>query len=187
MRHQLAGLEATRVVCTLGNHDYYASGDEVAAALAASGYDVLRNRHLTVEMAGAPLHLIGIDDPVTRKDDIDAAFAGLPAGGTRVALCHCPEAAPELAARGAHLVLSGHTHGGQINVRGITDRIFRSAGRRYFEAGLYRGQRRLAVRERRGRLLGRAGAGRSRHASRGRPDHHALSRLARDESRGTLV
>ncbi len=54
-----------------------------------------------------------------------------------MALCHCPEAAPELAARGAHLVLSGHTHGGQINVRGITDRIFRSAGKRYFEAGLY--------------------------------------------------
>jgi len=138
VRHQLAGLEATRVVCTLGNHDYYASGDEVADALAASGYDVLRNQHLTIEVAGAPLHLVGIDDPVTRKDDIAAAFAGLPAGGTRVALCHCPEAAPELAARGAHLVLSGHTHGGQINVRGITDRIFRSAGKRYFEAGLYR-------------------------------------------------
>jgi uncharacterized protein len=137
VRQQLAGLEATHVVCTLGNHDYYASGDAVADALAANGYDVLRNEHVTVEVAGAPLHLVGVDDPVTRNDDIDAAFAGLPAGGTRVALCHCPEAAPALAARGAHLVLSGHTHGGQINVRGITDRIFRSAGRRFFEAGLY--------------------------------------------------
>ena len=137
VRHQLAGLEAGRVVCVLGNHDYYASGEEVAGALAASGYDVLRNRHLTIEAVGAPLHLIGIDDPVTRKDDIEAAFAGLPAGGTRVALSHCPEAAPELAARGAHVILSGHTHGGQINVRGITDRIFRSAGKRYFHAGLY--------------------------------------------------
>ncbi|HKE14987.1 MAG TPA: metallophosphoesterase [Kofleriaceae bacterium] len=138
VRQQLAGLRATRVVCTLGNHDYYASGDEVADALAASGYDVLRNQNLTIDVAGAPLHLVGVDDPVTRRDDIDAAFAGLPAGGTRIALCHCPEAAPELAARGAHLVLSGHTHGGQINVRGITDRIFRSAGKRFFEAGLYR-------------------------------------------------
>jgi predicted MPP superfamily phosphohydrolase len=137
VRHQLAGLNAGRVVCVLGNHDHYASGDEVAGALAANGYDVLRNRHLTIDVAGAPLHLIGIDDPVTRKDDIEAAFAGVPAGGTRVALSHCPEAAPELSARGAHLVLSGHTHGGQINVRGITDRIFRSAGRRYFNAGLY--------------------------------------------------
>jgi predicted MPP superfamily phosphohydrolase len=137
VRRQLAGLSAEHVVCTLGNHDYYASGDGVAEALAASGYHVLRNRHLTVHIAGAPLHLIGVDDPVTRKDDIGAAFASLPDGGTRVALCHCPEKAGELAARGAHLVLSGHTHGGQINVRGITDRVFRSAGRRYFGAGLY--------------------------------------------------
>jgi hypothetical protein len=138
VRRQLAGLTAEHlVVCTLGNHDYYASGDGVAGALAASGYHVLRNRHLTVHIAGAPLHLVGIDDPVTRKDDIGAAFAAVPAGGTRVALCHCPEKAGELAARGAHLVLSGHTHGGQINVRGITERVFRRAGRRYFGAGLY--------------------------------------------------
>lgn len=137
VRSQLAGLRAPRVVCTLGNHDYYASGDDVAGALSANGYDVLRNRHMTIDVAGAPLHLIGIDDPVTRKDDVGAAFARLPDGGTRVALCHCPEKAVELASRGAHLVLSGHTHGGQINVRGITDRLFRSAGRRFFSAGLY--------------------------------------------------
>ena len=137
LRDQLAGLDGGRVVCTLGNHDYYASGDKVAEALSANGYDVLRNRHLTIDVAGGPLHLVGIDDPVTRKDDIDAAFDGLPAGGTRVVLCHCPEAAPELVARGAHLVLSGHTHGGQINVRGITERLFRSTGRRFFHAGMY--------------------------------------------------
>ncbi|HTE55501.1 MAG TPA: metallophosphoesterase [Kofleriaceae bacterium] len=137
VRRQLAGLEAPRVVCTLGNHDYYASGDEVAGALASAGYDVLRNRHLTIDAAGAPLHVIGIDDPVTHQDDVAAAFDGLPPGGTRLALCHCPEKAGELAARGAHLVLSGHTHGGQINVRGITERLFRSAGKRYFGAGLY--------------------------------------------------
>ena len=137
VRRQLAGLDGSRVVCTLGNHDYYASGDEVARALAACGYDVLRNRHLTVDIGGAPLHLVGIDDPVTGKHDIGAAFADLPDGGTRVALSHCPEKAVELVARGAHLVLSGHTHGGQINLCGLTDRLFRSAGRRYFGAGLY--------------------------------------------------
>lgn len=137
VRDQLAGLEAPHVVCTLGNHDYFASGDDVATALEACGYTVLRNQHLTIEAGGAPLHLVGIDDPVTRKDDADAAFAGLEAEGTMVALSHCPEMANELVGRGAHLVVSGHTHGGQINVRGITDRIFRSSGRRYYYAGLY--------------------------------------------------
>ena len=103
----------------------------LAAAILATacGFDSSAN--------GAPLHVIGIDDPVTRRHDIAAAFADLPEGGTRLALCHCPERALELSARGAHLVLSGHTHGGQINVHGITDRLFRSVGKRYFGAGLY--------------------------------------------------
>jgi predicted MPP superfamily phosphohydrolase len=134
---QLAGLVASHVVATLGNHDYFAWGDGVADALAANGYAVLRNGHRTIEHAGAPLHIVGIDDPVTGRHDLDQAFAGLPAGGTRVVLCHCPEQLDEIAARGADLVLSGHTHGGQINVRGITDRIFRKAGRRYFNRGFY--------------------------------------------------
>jgi len=111
---QLGGLEAEQVVCTLGNHDYFADGDAVAAALLQAGYTVLRNQHTTVEVGGAALHLVGIDDPVTRKDDIPAAFARVPEGGTRVVLCHCPEKVVDLEARGSHLVLSGHTHGGQI-------------------------------------------------------------------------
>lgn len=134
---QLAGLEASRVLVTLGNHDYFAWGDGVADAMTRNGYVVLRNAHHTIESRGAPLHVIGIDDPVTGRHDLDAAFAGLPDGGSRLVLCHCPEQIDDLARRGAHLVLSGHTHGGQINVRGITDRIFRSAGRRYFNRGFY--------------------------------------------------
>jgi predicted MPP superfamily phosphohydrolase len=56
--------------------------------------------------------------------------------GTRLALCHDPESADELAARRAALILSGHTHGGQINIRGITDRIARGMRMRYMR-GFY--------------------------------------------------
>jgi predicted MPP superfamily phosphohydrolase len=134
---QLAGLTARHVLATLGNHDYFAWGEGMAAALADNGYTVLRNQHRTIEIGGAPLHIVGIDDPVTGRHDLAAAFADLPAHGSRLVLCHCPEQIDEIAARGAHLVLSGHTHGGQINVRGITSRIFRTTGRRYFERGFY--------------------------------------------------
>jgi predicted MPP superfamily phosphohydrolase len=137
MERQLAGLTAPHVFATLGNHDYYTSGREVAAALSRCGYTVLRNEHRTIECRGAPLHVVGIDDPVTRRDDLGRAFAAVPSRGTRLVLCHCPESVEEIANRGAHLVLSGHTHGGQINVRGITDRLFLRAGRRYYEAGFY--------------------------------------------------
>lgn len=131
LREQVAGLAARRVVATLGNHDYFTSAAGVVRALAGHGVDVLRNRHTTLAVRGRPLHLIGVDDPVTRHHDLDQAFAGVPASGTRVVLCHCPEQAPGLAARGADLVLSGHTHGGQIFVPGLTDRIIDRMGKRY--------------------------------------------------------
>jgi predicted MPP superfamily phosphohydrolase len=128
---QLAGLRARRVLAVLGNHDYFTWGAGVAASLRRCGYDVLKNQHTVADINGAPLSLIGIDDPVTRHDDLDAAFNGVETRHTKLVLCHGPDRAPALAERGADLVLSGHTHGGQIYVRGITDRIMRKAGLNY--------------------------------------------------------
>jgi predicted MPP superfamily phosphohydrolase len=133
---QLGGLTAPRVLAVLGNHDYYAWADGVASALERNGYEVLRNRTTVARVRGAPLAVVGIDDPVTRHDDLDASFAGAPAGATRIALCHLADRGPELARRGADLVLSGHTHGGQIYVRGITERLMKRFGLHY-RRGLY--------------------------------------------------
>lgn len=129
-REQLAGLVAPRVLAVLGNHDYFTSGTGVTAALTGCGYDVLRNHHTSVEVRGAPLAFVGVDDPVTRHAEYDRAFAGVPAA-PRIVLCHAPDAAPHLVRRGADLVLSGHTHGGQIFIKGITDRIMKRIGLRY--------------------------------------------------------
>jgi predicted MPP superfamily phosphohydrolase len=133
---QLGGLDAPRVLAVLGNHDYYASADAVTAALAHNGYEVLKNQTTVAHVRGAPLAVVGVDDPVTRHDDLDAAFAGAPAGATRLALCHLADRGPELARRGADVVLSGHTHGGQIYVKGITDRLLRRFGLNY-RRGMY--------------------------------------------------
>ena len=51
-------------------------------------------------------------------------------------LCHAPDRGPDVARRGADLVLSGHTHGGQIFIKGITDRIMKQVGLRY-RRGMY--------------------------------------------------
>jgi len=128
---QLAGLRAPRVLAVLGNHDYFTWGAGVASALAGNGYEVLRNQTTVADVRGAPLAIVGIDDPVTRHDDLDAAFAGAPTGVTRVALCHAPDRGPDVAKRGAALVLSGHTHGGQIYLRGVTERIMKRFGMTY--------------------------------------------------------
>ncbi len=127
---QLAGLDAPRVVAVLGNHDYFTWGAGVAHALERDGYEVLRNRHTVATVRGAPLALVGVDDPITRHDELDDAFRGVGAM-TRIVLCHAPDRGPAIAERGADLVLSGHTHGGQIYVKGITDRIMKKVGMNY--------------------------------------------------------
>jgi predicted MPP superfamily phosphohydrolase len=133
---QLGGLRAPRVLAVLGNHDYFVWSAGMKAALERNGYEVLQNATTIADVRGAPLAMVGVDDPVTRHDDLDAAFAGAPPHTTRIALCHLADRGPALARRGADLVLSGHTHGGQIYVKGITDRLMKRLGLRY-RRGLY--------------------------------------------------
>lgn len=133
---QLAGLSAPRVLAVLGNHDYFVHGAGMRMALERNGYEVLRNQTTMANVRGAPLAMICVDDPVTRHDDLDASFAGAPDDVTRVVLCHAPDRAPQIAERGVDLVLSGHTHGGQMYVKGITDRIMKRIGLN-FRRGMY--------------------------------------------------
>jgi predicted MPP superfamily phosphohydrolase len=123
---------------TLGNHDHWLDGDRVADALREGGCQVLSNEHRSVDVRGAPLHLVGIDDALTHHADPEAAFSEVPrSGGTRVVLSHIPEVADGIGDRGGALVLSGHTHGGQIKIPGVTIRIFRRMGTRYL-SGFFR-------------------------------------------------
>jgi predicted MPP superfamily phosphohydrolase len=152
--HQLGGLRAPRVLAVLGNHDYFVWGAGVRSALSKHGYEVMRNQHTVEHVNGAPLTLVGVDDPVTRHDDLDAAFRGVAPKGTRVVLCHAPDRAPAVAERGADLVLSGHTHGGQIFIKGITDRIMKRIGLHY-RRGMYE----LSVGDRKSQLYVTPGVG----------------------------
>ena len=136
LEQDLGGLRAPRVLAVLGNHDYFVWGSGVRRALEGHGYEVLRNHTTIATVRGAPLAVVGVDDPVTRHDDLDAAFAGAPDRMTRVVLCHGPDRAPQIAARGADLVMSGHTHGGQIYLKGITERLMKRVGLNY-RRGLY--------------------------------------------------
>ena len=55
---------------------------------------------------------------------------------TRIVLCHAPDRGPDIAKRGADLILSGHTHGGQIYIKGITDRVMKKVGL-HFRRGMF--------------------------------------------------
>ena len=73
-------------------------------------------RGVVIERDGAKLWLAAIDDTWTRRDDIARAMRARPEGATTVLLAHDPNRFDAAADAGANVVLSGHTHGGQIGV-----------------------------------------------------------------------
>jgi predicted MPP superfamily phosphohydrolase len=110
------------VFAVLGNHDGYAGRDGVAAALRTrTHWRLLRDEVATLEIDGARLHLIGLEDrpaPGTAAR-LPALLATLPPGEPRMLLVHQPMAFPDAAALGVPLTLAGHTHGGQIRLPGL--------------------------------------------------------------------
>jgi predicted MPP superfamily phosphohydrolase len=102
----------------LGNHDYYTRQvEEVAREVERTGISLLRNRYLPIERGGDTIHLAGIDDTGNPETAVRgfAQIAGKPSeAGSKILLCHRPYFFKEAAAAGFDLVLSGHTHGGQV-------------------------------------------------------------------------
>lgn len=117
----LAALRARHgVYYVTGNHDHYSGADAWVACVGRLGWQVLRNRHVTIGDGGAAFDLAGVEDhhahlvSATQREDLDAALAGRDAERACVLLAHDPATFAAAARRGVDLQLSGHTHGGQI-------------------------------------------------------------------------
>jgi len=125
-------------VAVMGNHDYFGDGEPLVALLRARGVSVLRNERRPLERGGDALTLAGIDDTWSRRADVAAALDGLRAPHPLIVLAHDPQLFPELARRGAALVLAGHTHWGQVAVPFLAARYTLSRLSYRHHAGLYR-------------------------------------------------
>lgn len=125
------------VVTVLGNHDYWSGGDEVAHALERAGAAVLRNAHTTLTLRGQQIQVVGLDDAYTGNADRSKAVKGLRSDIPSIGLSHIAEEADGLWAYGVPLVLSGHTHAGQITVARLHElSLGKLAGHKYLH-GLY--------------------------------------------------
>lgn len=125
-----------RIVGILGNHEHshykwnlpgkgqWATRAGIDAArltarLEEAGVRILVNSALAVDLGGRTLQLAGVDDLYHGLTRLDEALEQAPASQPVVLLCHSPEILKAAARRCIALVLSGHTHGGQIRVPGL--------------------------------------------------------------------
>lgn len=117
------------VYATLGNHDYFSDPNYVASVVDnESPIRLLRNESLNLEINGEKLAIMGVEDVRRSNADYDPILLGnidttITSAQKNVAgyentpklmLCHKPYFLKQLAERKIDLVLSGHTHGGQV-------------------------------------------------------------------------
>src|SRR5271170_1735015 len=111
MRAHIAG----PVYGVLGNHDTI----RMVPALEEMGVRVLLNETETLVRGAQRVHLAGIDDAhYYRVDNIEKAALQIPDGEFSILLSHTPEIYRQAAHADFDLMLSGHTHGGQICLPG---------------------------------------------------------------------
>ncbi|MBL9037115.1 MAG: metallophosphoesterase [Archangium sp.] len=115
----------------LGNHDHWSNERDIRLGLERMGTAVLRNTHTRTRLRGVDFSIIGVDDSTTRNDDVSAAFQGV-SNGSRLVLTHTPACAGKLPAWLDVPCLSGHTHGGQWNIPGVTAGVFARAGQPWY-------------------------------------------------------
>ncbi len=112
----------------LGNHDGgewsgwvggYQTTSNVRRILERSGIQLLANRNLVLDRRGAPLQLVGVGDLWSGDLQAVEAFQGAADDLPTLLLAHNPDSKALVEQESWNLMLSGHTHGGQVVVPGV--------------------------------------------------------------------
>ncbi|CAN5688580.1 hypothetical protein BH20ACI4_BH20ACI4_22180 [soil metagenome] len=119
----------------LGNHDHWTDGDIVTDAFRKENINVLVNEGFRLNIHESSFWLAGVDDYMVGKTDVAASMRGSFPDEMKVLLAHNPVIIRQAAKFGVDLMFSGHTHGGQVNVRDAKKRIF---PKRKLSSGLHR-------------------------------------------------
>jgi hypothetical protein len=130
----------------LGNHDHYTDPELTTWSLQRNRIAVLNNRNTQIRRGGDAIQLSGIDDWSWGGTDWTRAFYGLSLKRPTVLLSHQPGVIDFPQTESISLILSGHTHGGQIDLPwlGPPARVF-TKDLKYAHGLYHRGETQLFV------------------------------------------
>lgn len=138
----------------LGNHDWWLDGNAVRRAMEKRHIPVMENDAESLEVRGTPFWLAGLGDQLAHyvgnrtfrgTDDLPGTIDRLKGDQPAILLAHEPDVFPTVPGRVA-LTLSGHTHGGQVNLPFIGAAFVPSQyGRRYAYGHVVEDDRHLIV------------------------------------------
>lgn len=158
-------------VAVQGNaeHKPHFDASPLLHGLAARGVPDLNNATYCFPWNHGAVQIVGVDDPHTDHDDFDRAYADSDPNAWTLLLSHSPEGVLRLNHHRADLILSGHTHGGQIRMPLVGAIIHGTKHIRGLVMGWYEGEE---LRKKAGHDIGQArlyvsrGLGTSRFAGR---------------------
>ncbi|HEX3469745.1 MAG TPA: metallophosphoesterase [Silvibacterium sp.] len=136
----LSGVESPERYAVLGNHDCMLRPHihAVTDALETHGIPVLENRALPLEREGQRLWFAGTGDAICGHVNLDEAVpdATRKDGEPVILLAHEPDILPQVAKHNVDLMLSGHTHGGQVRIPFLPAMFLPELGQKFVE-GLF--------------------------------------------------
>ncbi|MBM7694616.1 putative MPP superfamily phosphohydrolase [Peribacillus deserti] len=103
--------------CVYGNHDHGGYGTDLYKnIMEQSGFTLLKNQFREIKLLNRDrICIAGIDEPMLGRPNVEQALTGSP-DVYRIMLSHAPDLADEIFNYGVHLQLSGHSHGGQVQI-----------------------------------------------------------------------
>lgn len=117
------------VYAILGNHDITPALPDLGSMISSRGLIPLIDTSVLLTTHGERFAIVGLNDALQKKPDPTIALSGIPNGTPTLGLVHEPDASSLLS--GSALVLSGHSHGGQVRLPVIGAPVLPRLGRKF--------------------------------------------------------
>ncbi|NGP44419.1 metallophosphoesterase [Bacillaceae bacterium SIJ1] len=120
-----------------GNHDHGDYGTDLyRTVIENAGFQLLRNEAATITSQSETIVIAGLDDQMLGKPDVDATLSSVQQEQWSLLIAHEPDIADDIHETSVNLQISGHTHGGQVQLPFFGPLVLPPLGEKYIE-GLY--------------------------------------------------